>query len=108
MQLKYGKAISGAELSFMVYIDTEATGSKWWIESKQGNNKGDFVPEGVTYNKRGDGYGVNQWIRVSYTLQENVTGSHYIFFNFDNGGQELATTDTTIYMDNIKLTAPAL
>lgn len=41
-----------------------------------------------------------------HTLQEGVTGSHSIFFNFDNGGRELATPNTTIYIDNIKLTAP--
>ena len=72
----------------------------------QGNNKGDFIPVGVAYSGRGQGYGVNQWIRVAYTLQEDVMDSHYIFFNFDNGGASLASTDTTIYMDNFRLKAP--
>lgn len=104
MQMRYGDATSGTQISFMVYIDTEATGSKWWIESNQGNNRGDFLASGATGGGRDAGYGVNEWIEVSYTLQENVTGSHNIFFNFDNGGEELATPNTTIYIDNIKLT----
>lgn len=108
LQIQYGEATVGTKLSFMVYIETEATDSKWWIESAQGNNRGDFLVRGATGGGRYAGYGVNEWIEVSYNLQENVTDSHNIFFNFHNGGEELATSDTTIYIDNIKLTAPVL
>ena len=106
MTLKYENATAGTVISFMVYIDTYVTGSKWWIESKEGKNAGDFVPAGKTGNGRSDGYEVNQWIEVSYTLQADVSNGHYVFFNMDNGGEELADTGATIYIDNVKLTAP--
>ncbi len=107
LSLKYGVATVGTVISFMIYIDTDVTESKWWIESKQGSNAGDFVPTGVTNRtSRSEGYEVNQWIEVSYTLKEDVTDGQYIFFNMDNGGHALVDAPATIYMDNIKLTAP--
>lgn len=107
MILKYDDATAGTVLSFMVYIRTDEANCAWWIESNLESNKGDFVPDGMTNRtSRSDGYELNKWIEVSYTLKADVTDGHTIFFNMKNGGEALVESGAVIYMDNFKLTAP--
>ncbi len=115
-KLNYGSANAGTVLSFLVYVDTTATGT-YRIEGKDVNNANyskatkRFTPENdgldwtnnSTYGQTANsGFELNQWYEVSYKLATDVTAGQSLFFNIESIAGAL-NGNATIWVDNIQL-----